>query len=330
MSSFRILGSLTATVMVAALSIQSARADYPEKEITLISPSGPGARDTALRLLAPCIGDQLGQPTIVVNKPGANTQLGANLVKAAKPDGYTLLFTGSSQVTDLVTTKTPTFDIRSDLEPISRTIMGIQGIFVNASLPIRTIPELIDYAKKNPGKMNFGSIAPGSVNQLTTEALALTAGGLKLVHIPYSEGTSAMLTALMANEVQLVFTDVTAGQPAVESGKVRLIAVVAKTRLATQPNVPTLIESVPAMAEHSGYLWYGMFAPPKTPVAILDKVQQAIKTCLGKSDVVASLGKIGYESTMLDGGRPAEFKKAIADDVTHLQDIVKRANIEMR
>ena len=110
----------------------------------------------------------------------------------------------------------------------------------------------------------------------------------------------------------------------------RLIAVVAKTRLATQPNVPTLIESVPAMAEHSGYLWYGMFAPPKTPVAILDKVQQAIKTCLGKSDVVASLGKIGYESTMLDGGRPAEFKKAIADDVTHLQDIVKRANIEMR
>lgn len=302
---------------------------YPNKEIQVILPVGSGPTDILARTLMPCVSDRLKQPIVMVNKPGAGTEIGSAIVKNSKPDGYTILFATSALVTDLATKAKPTFDIRTDLAPISKLAYAVQGVFVSSALNVNTLPEFINYVKANPGKVNYGSIAPGSVSYLITEALAASAD-LKMVHIPFAEGINAIFTSLMANEIQLATNDLAGGAAAVESGKARLLAVVSKDRLPSKPNVPTTGEIVPGMADHYGYAWYGLMAPVGTPKDIIDRWYAETKTCFADPAVLERLTKLGYERTQFALESPEEFGRRTIADVVRLQDLAKKANMPLR
>ena len=314
----------------AALIATGAHAQaYPGRGISLVVPYGAGPSDMLGRHVAGCLATRVKQPVTVLNKPGASGELGANFVKMAAPDGYTLILAASATVTDLVTKATPTFDVRQDLEPISKLAFGVQGIFVNAGLPIANVAELVNYAKANPGKLNYATTGIGSVNHLSTEALALTTG-IKMVHIPYPQGTGPFLAALMGGEVQLALTDVGGAQAAVDSGKVRLIGTLTRQRMPSRPALPAVVETFPEMATYTGTLWYGFFAPPKTPADIIQKAHGEITACLNDPQVRASFRKMGYEDNQIVADTPAQFKASILEDIGRLRDIVRQANIQLR
>ncbi len=315
-----------ALLLVPAYAL--AQAPYPSRPVQLVVPYGAGTSDLMGRISATCLSTRFKQPVPVLNKPGANAELGGVFVKNAPPDGYTLILTSSATVTDLATKKTPTFDVRQDLEPISKLGFGVQGLFINAALPANTVAEFITYAKANPGKLNFATTGIGSVNQLSTEALALNAG-ISIVHVPYPQGTGALLTALMSGEVQIVMTSLSSAQPALNSGKIRLLAVLEKQRSPSRPNLPTLVEGIPGMAAFTGTLWYGFFAPPKTPRDIIQKVHAEVVACLKEQTVRAALQKLGYEDNQIVANTPEEFRASIIEEINQLKDVVQRARMPL-
>lgn len=314
----------------AALCGMEAQAQtWPNRTISLIVPYGAGPSDMLARHVAGCLAGRIKQAVTVLNKPGASGELGANFVKGAAPDGYTLILAASATVTDLVTKKTPTFDVRQDLEPIAKLAFGVQGIFVNAGLPIGNVAELVSHAKANPDKLNYATTGIGSVNHLSTEALALHTG-IRMVHIPYPQGTGPFLTALMSGEVQLALTDVGGAQAALDSGKVRLIGLLTRQRMPSRPAVPAIVETFPDMATYTGTLWYGFFAPPRTPADVVQKAHGEITACLNDPQVRASFRKMGYEDNQIVADTPAQFKASILEDIGRLGEIVRQANIQLR
>lgn len=319
---------LVTVVFTSLLSMGCAQAQYPSKPVQMVVPYGAGSADLMARITTTCLSPRLKQPVLVVNKPGANTQLGGNFVKNSPPDGYTLILTSSATVTDLATTRTPSFDVRQDLEPITKLVYGKQGLYVNAASPINTVSEFIAYAKANPGKVNYATTGIASVNHLSTEAMALNAG-ISMVHIPYAQGTGALLTGLMSGEIQFVMVGMSGAQAALSTGKIRLLAVLEKQRAPSRPNLPTLVEDVPAMAAFTGTLWWGVFAPPKTSKDVIQKVHAEIVGCLNDQTVRGALKKLGFEDSEIVGNTPEEFRDSIIDDVNHLKDVVQRAKLPL-
>jgi len=322
-----VIFAIVSAIVCAPVSAQS---QYPSRLIQLVVPYGSGgSSDLMGRLSAVCMSARFKQPVVVLNKPGANAEIGGKFVSNASPDGYTLLLSSSATVTDLVTKRSPTFDVRKDLAPITKLGFGIQGIFVNVDLPAKTVSEFIAYAKANAGKINYASAGIGSVNQLSTEALALNAG-LNMVHIPYEQGTAALLTGLMRGDVQLVLTSYTSAQSALKTGKIRLLGVLEKERSPTRPNLPTVVETVPGMASFVGTLWYGFFAPPKTSTDVIAKAHAEIAGCL-KNDATlrSALREMGYEDTQIIADTPQHFADSIQNEINQLRDLVKRANIPL-
>ena len=305
-------------------------AQYPNRPMQVVIPFGPGgSTDRMGRLTASCLSARYKQPVVAVNKAGANSAIGANAVKTAAPEGYTLLYGASTMVTDLAMGANPDFDIRRDLDPITKILFGVQGVFVHAGLPIQSVADLVAYAKTNPGKLNYGTVGVGSVNHLATEALAMTTG-TQLVHVPYAKGTAAFFLALMSGEIQLVLSEVNTGQPALESGRVRLLAMVASQRMPSRPNVPTLLETVPAAAPYVGNLWYGYFAPPHTPKDIIERNYAELRTCVADEDARVQFRKMGYENNQIVVNRPEEFKASILEDVVKISELVKKVSFSLK
>lgn len=304
----------------------TALAQYPAHAIQVAIPFGPGPSDQMARITANCLAGRYRQPVVVLNKPGANGLIGASFVRTAAPDGYTLGFAASTMVTDYAMAAAPTFDVRRDLEPITKIAYGVQGVFVHGALPIRTMAELVAYARAQPGRINYGTVGIGSVNHLTVEALGITSG-TRLVHVPYPKGNAAFMTALMTGEIQMAMTDVNAARLLGDNSRIRLVAVLSRQRLPALPDVPLVQETVPGMASYIGNLWYGYFAPPQTPGPIVERTYAELKACLADEDVRSQFRRLGYESTQLVGNRPEEFKASIAEDVAKIVELVKRADI---
>lgn len=319
---------IASVVFIALPACAGAQAQYPSRPVQLVVPYGAGSSDLMGRISATCLSTHFKQPVLVLNKPGANAELGGTFVKNSPPDGYTLILTSSATVTDLATKKAPTFDVRQDLEPITKLGFGVQGLYVNAALPANSVAEFIAYAKANPGKLNYATTGIGSVNQLSTEALALNAG-ISIVHVPYPQGTGALLTGLMSGEIQIVMTSLSSAQPSLNSGKIRLLAVLEKQRSPSRPNLPTLVEGVPGMAAFTGTLWYGFFAPPRTPKDVIQKAHTEITACLKDPTVRAALQKLGYEDNQIVANTPEEFRASIIDEINQLKDVVLRAKMTL-
>lgn len=319
-----------AALLVCAISPQPVSAsDFPSRPIRVIVPYGAGPGDSLARIVSNCLSQSTGQAAVVMNRPGANAVLGAKMVSTATPDGYTILLAASATVTDLVTSQTPSFDVRTELEPITKLASGVQGVYVNADLPVRSMQELVDYAKARPGELNYATTGIGSVNHVSTEALATTTG-IKMVHVPFPGGTGPFLTALMGGQVQFAMTDLGGAQAALDSGRIRLLGVLARQRLNSRSNVPTVIETFPNMAPYTGTLWFGFFAPPKTPASLIGALHKEIVGCLNDSQTRAQIRNFGYEESQIVANTPEQFKASILEDIERLRDIVSRAGIPLR
>ena len=309
-----------AALMLVATGAMAAEA-YPTRPIRIVDPFAPGGSTEAqARAIAPKLSDALGQPVVIDARPGAGSALGSQLVAQATPDGYTLLFNNVGLVTVPTLAKKPLFDPLRDFAPLVLVGTQSQVIVVHPSLPTGTLKEFLQYAKANPGKVNFGSSGVGGSSHLGMEYFKMVAG-IDIVHVPY-KGSSPASTAIMAGEIQLGSFAANAMIPHIKSGKLRALAVTAGRRTALFPELPTAAEAgLPGFELIS---WGGMFAPAGTPAGIVTKLNQQINAALQTADLKERFARIGVEPA---GGPPQVLSKLMASEARKWTKVIADAGI---
>lgn len=268
-----------------------ALAAYPEKPIQLIVPYAPGGTtDLIARVVAPKLGEVLGQSVIIVNKPGAGGAVGSAFASKERPDGYTLVMAvESSHAVNPSVQKAPSYDPVKDFSPVSNLANVLGVLDVSASSDIKTFDQLVSELKKNPGKFAYGSSGNGGYSHLFGQ-LFLSATKTDMLHVPY-KGLGPAMIDLLAGQVQVVFDNLPSSAAQIEAGKIRALAVASPTRVKSMPDVPTYAEvGYPQLNTPS---WFGLAAPPNVPADILDKLNLAVKTVLQDPEVVAQIEKQG-------------------------------------
>jgi len=279
-----------AVLVLAGLCLAgAAHAQYPTKPIRLIVLIAPGgAPDVAARVMAPKLGEYLGQPIVVENKPGSNGNIAAEYVAHSPPDGYTLLFGADSMavINPHVYTKSA-FDPLTELTPVATTMITQLILSVNPSVPAKDFKEFLDYARHADPPLQYASGGNGSQHHLSTEMLKQRAG-INLVHIPYKSGSPAVAAAV-AGEVPIVMAGTSAG-PLIKAGKLRAIAVTGHNRLALLPDVPTIGEFYPGYEVNN---WLGIWAPAGTPEPVIARLRTEINRVLALPEVKERMGAVG-------------------------------------
>lgn len=274
----------TAALTTPALTLAQA---FPAKPVKIVVPYPPGANDIVVRLLAQKLGDSMGQPFVVENKPGASGNLGAEQVARAAPDGYTLLLVTTGHSIHPSLYKNLRYNIKTDLTPVSELTRGPMLVMVTPSLPYKTVRDVIAAAKAKPGSINFGSAGNGSSTHLATELLSSMAG-VKMTHIPYN-GSAPAMADVMAGNAQLVMDLMFSALPQVNGGKLRAIAITGAKRSPLLPNVPTVAESgVPGFETLA---WNGLMAPANTPKPIIDKLNAEIHKALDAPEMKSACAR---------------------------------------
>lgn len=279
----------TAALTLPALTLAQA---FPAKPVKIVVPYPPGGtNDIVVRLLAQKLGDSMGQPFVVENKPGASGNLGAEQVARAAPDGYTLLLVTTGHSIHPSLYKHLRYNIKTDLTPVSELTRGPMLVMVTPSLPYKTVQDVIAAAKAKPGSINFGSAGNGSSTHLATELLSSMAG-VKMTHIPYS-GSAPAMADVMAGNAQLVMDLMFSALPQVNGGKLRAIAITGAKRSPLLPGVPTVAESgVPGFETLA---WNGLMAPANTPKPIIDKLNAEIHKALDAPEMKERLRAQGLD-----------------------------------
>jgi tripartite-type tricarboxylate transporter receptor subunit TctC len=320
MTKMRLLACLAACLLPIAASAQGT---YPDRPIRLVVPFAPGGvTDTSGRVIAEALSKRLGQQVIVENKAGASGNIGTHGVATAPPDGYTLVlgFDGTLVINPHVFASIP-FDTVKDLAPVGKIGDADLIIVAHPSFPAKTLRELIDYSKKDPKGVSYGTSGIGGTPHIAGELLAQQTGA-KLVHVPYKGGGQAMADAL-GGQIPLVFTAVAGAQQHVKSGKLTPIAVSSARRTSALPDVPTFVESgVPDFVVSS---WVGILAPAKTPQPIVDRLNRELNAVLATPEMIEQLGKLGIAATP---GTPDAFGAQIRADLTKYGKVVKTAGIK--
>ena len=308
----------------AALASMSglARAQtYPTRPVRILVGFVAGGNfDIVARLMGQWLSEQLRQPVIVENRPGASSNLATEAVVRAPADGYTLLLGGAVNAVNATLYDTLAFDFIRDLAPVAGVSRFPNVMAVNASFPARTVPEFIAYAKANPGKVNQGSSGNGTTQHLAG-ALFKTMTGADFLHVPY-KGAPQAITDLLNGQLQVVFEPLPAAIQHIKSGKLRALAVTTAARSDALPEVPAVAEFVPGY-EASG--WNGVCAPRNTPVEIIGKLNSAINAGLADSKLKARLADLG--ATPLSGS-PADFGKLVADETEKWAKVIRAGNIK--
>jgi tripartite-type tricarboxylate transporter receptor subunit TctC len=308
----------------AALPVFSrvARAQaYPTRPVRiLVGFTAGGAVDIAARVIGQWLSEQLRQPFIVENRPGASSNIATEAVIRAPADGYTLLQGSATNAINATFYEKLNFNFITNITPISGVIRFPNVMEVSTSFPARSVPEFIAYAKVNPGKINMGSAGNGTSQHLSGELFKMMTG-VDLVHVPY-RGTAQALTDLLGGQVQVSFDPVLASIEHIKSGKLRALAVTTATRSEVLPDVPTVGEFVPGY-EASG--WNGVCAPKNTPIEIIEKLNQAINAGLVDPKMKAKLTALG--GTALPGSS-SDFGKLIAEETEKWGEVIRAANIK--
>jgi tripartite-type tricarboxylate transporter receptor subunit TctC len=280
-----------------------------------------GGSELLARLISDGLGKRLGQPFVVLNRPGANTNLGTLSAVRSKPDGYTLLIASIGLAANPSLYKKLAFEPQSDLEPITLIANSPTVLAVPPSLPVNTLPEFIAYAKARPGELNYGSYGVGSGPHLATE-LFQGKTGIKMVHVPYGGGGPAAVGA-MTNQVQALFSSVLPVLGMIRAGTLKAIAIASDRRSELLPEVPTFAES--GLDYRTG-TWFGLLAPAKTPPGIIDLLHRTTAMVLQDHGVRAKIVEQGAEVV---ANSPAEFRAFVKDETERLAGVVQGANIRL-
>jgi len=304
--------------LLAAMLPLAAHAAYPEKPIRLIVPSAPGgAPDALMRTLGTQLSQQMGVPVVIDNKPGGSYVIGTmELVKAA-PDGYTLAY---GNVVSLATNRsllaTVPYDVEKDLTLVSNALRVSNLMIVNNSVPVKSVPELIQYAKKNPGKLAFASDGNGTTAHLGVELFKATTG-VHMLHVPYKAATSA-LNDLIGGGIQLMMVNAPVAGPHAQAGRVRALAISSPRRSATYPDVPTIAESgVPGFEVTA---WGGIIGPANMPREVVARLNAEIRAALASPAVRERFKALGAET---DPSTPEEFLELSRRETAKWAKIVK-------
>jgi tripartite-type tricarboxylate transporter receptor subunit TctC len=310
-----------AAVALPAVSRIASAMDYPTRPVHLVvgSPAG-GTMDIVARSIGHWLSERLGQPFVIDNRPGAATNIGTEMVARAPSDGYTLLFVTAINAANMSLYDNLNFNFIRDIIPVASIDRLPFVIEVNPSVPAKTVPELIAYAKANPNKINFASGGIGSTQHVAGELFNMMAG-VKMVHVPY-RGEAPALTDLLGGQIQVYFGAIPASIEHIRAGTLRALAVTTETRLEVLPDVPTVSEFVP------GYVmsgWQGIGAPKNTPAEIIEKLNKEINASLANGDIKTRLADLGAVPVQMPS---SEFAKLIADDTEKWGKVIRAANIK--
>jgi len=309
-----------ATALSAMSRFASAQA-YPTRPVRIIVGFAPGgATDIVARLMGQWLSERLGQQFIIENRPGASTNIATEAVVNAPPDGHTLLMVSPSNAVNATLYDKLNFVFLRDIAPVAGITRVANVMVVNLSVPAKTVPEFIAYAKANPDRINMASGGTGSSNHISGELFKMMAG-VRMVHVPYRGGSPA-LADLMGGQVQVLFIAVASSIEYIKTGKLRALAVTTATRSEALPDLPTIGDFVPGYEESN---WWGFGAPRNTPPAVVDRLNQEINAALADPRIKARLAELG--GAVL-AGSPADFGKLIADETEKLGRVVKFANIK--
>jgi tripartite-type tricarboxylate transporter receptor subunit TctC len=288
----------------------------------MIVPFAPGgANDTAGRLIGQWLSERLGQPFVIENRPGAGGNLGIEAVVRSPPDVYTLALVGAPSAINATLYERLNFDFVRDIAPVASIVRFPNVMVVNPSVPARTVPEFIAYAKANPGKLNMASVGNGSVPHVAGELFKMMAG-INMVHVPYRGGAAGM-TDMLSGRVQVTFGTTASMIEYIRAGTLRALAVTTSTRSQLLPELPTVGDFITG---YEASAWFGIGAPKSTPVDIVSRLNKEINAGLTDPNIKARLaGELG--GTVL-AGSAAEFGKLIADETEKWGKVIRAANIK--
>jgi len=311
-----------AVALIAASPAFAQPANYPNQPIRMIVtvPAGGGV-DTAVRIVGEGVRQRLGQPVIIENKGGQAGNLGAEAAYAAEPDGYTLMASQPAPLTvNVLLYKKLNYDPAAFV-PVAIMSTIPNALAVRADFPARTVEEFIAYAKANPGKLNYASQGTGTTSHLTAE-LFQTLTGTKLQHVPY-KGTAPALNDLIAGHVDLMFNEMSTSLELHKSGKVRILAVASDKRFAAAPELPTFAER--GVKDFISSTWNAISAPPKTPDALVGKLNATIIDALKSDEIAARFRELNLQAEFMS---PAQAKAFIATDAKRWADVIRQANVK--
>jgi tripartite-type tricarboxylate transporter receptor subunit TctC len=318
MSLLRRLGALAAGAgLVLAAGLAHAQG-FPSRPITIVIPFPPGGiSDNSTRVIAQKASAALGQPIVIENRPGAGGQIGADVVKGARPDGHTLYLAniGSHGINQSLYSKL-SYDPTKDFEPVTLLFSSPNFLVVPAASPVKSVSELIAYAKTKPGKAAYGSQSIGSGGHLSGE-IVKQKNGLDLVHVPY-KGSAPVLTDLVAGRIDFLFDPITTSLPFVRDGKLRALAITSDKRSPLAPQVPTMVE-----LGYPGYdvnPWFGLAAPAGTPRAVVDRLSVEFAKAAKDPEVVKRLADQGIDTWSMT---PDQFAAFIKSETARWTDVVK-------
>ena len=311
--------ALAALTFMCAVAAHAQK--YPERPIRFIVPFAPGGTsDIVGRVLGAAIGAEVGQTVVVDNRAGAGSTVGTRIAAQSPPDGYTIIVNHLGLATNETFYPQRGYDALKDLTPISRVGDTPNAVVVNNAIPIRSMKELIAAAKKEPGKLNYGSGGSGSAGHLAV-ALLEDVAGVRFTHVPYKGGGPSVL-ATISGEVQFAIPALPSATAHVKAGRLRMIAVTGSKRSSALPDVPTAIEA--GVPGYDFALWFGVFAPAGTPKPIVARLNQAVVKSLESREVQQQLLREGLDP---DSSSPEELGRVLRSDVTKWRRIIKNAGI---
>ena len=312
----QVLELATGAVAFAAIS-RSARAQtYPTRPVRIIVgfPAG-GPSDITARLIAQWLSERLGQEFVVENRPGAASNIASEAALRAPPDGYTLLLVTSTNAVNATFYENLSFNFMSDITPVAGIIRVPFVMEINPSIPAKTVPEFIAYAKANPGKINMASGGIGTSVHIAGELFKMMAG-VSLVHVPY-RGSSPALTDMISGQVHVMFDILTSSIQHIRSGALRALAVTSASRSEALPDLPTVGDFLPG---YEATAWYGIAAPKNTPREIVDKLNNEINAGLADPKIKARFADLA--STVIPGS-PTDFERLVGEEIEKWGKVVK-------
>jgi tripartite-type tricarboxylate transporter receptor subunit TctC len=303
-------------------SVQIAHAAYPERQVRIVLPyAAGGGADVLTRVIGASLSELWKQPVITDNRPGAGATIGTDLVAKAPPDGYTLLMTAATMAVSPVAYPNLPYDVLKDFAPITLVAQSPYVLATNPKLQVRSLAELLDLARKEPGKLNFGSPGKGTLSHLTFELLRHRTG-MEAAVVAY-KGSNPALIAALAGEIDFVLDTPAAVMQHVNARKLQALAVSSAKRAASVPKVPSMTEG--GVRDVDVVVWFGLLAPAGTPPDIVKKIQADAATVLSSPEVVDRLRQNGLEVVT---SQPAEFAEYLRGEVAKWSEVVKKANIK--